>query len=342
MISIITPFYNSESTLGRCIESVLAQTYTDFELLLVDDGSTDGSLSVCESYALSDSRLRVVRQPHGGVCEARNNGLRLLSGDYVSFIDADDWVDAEFLQTFIDGQDGTELCIQDICMHPCVGKANMLSKANTLSADNPASYSLGIEQRTSVDAADIARSTRLFGSCCNALFLSSLIRKHSLQFDNKMTRWEDTDFIMRYAMHINKVRTLSRAAYHYMMPAADKAYATFNMLYGAVKLYENMLSLTQMVDSVERAAILREEAVEDVDWAMEGLFYYPAASGADRQERDRLLVKFSEYFCPHVRCGTRASFRHRAFRLLCLSNNTSYVWWLSRLIMCVQKLYGRG
>lgn len=336
MISIITPFHNAESTLGRCIESVLAQTYTDFELLLVDDGSTDGSLSVCESYASRDNRLRVVRQTHGGVCEARNNGLRQSLGEFVSFIDADDWVDADFLQAFIDGRDGAELCIQDICMHPYVGKTN------TLSVGNSATYSLGIEERTSTDAAFIARSTRLFGSCCNTLLLSSVIREHSLQFDTRMTRWEDTDFIMRYALHINKVRTQSHAAYHYMMPAADKAYATFNMLYGAVKLYENMVSLTQKVDSAERAAIVREEATEDVDWAMEGLFYYPVAVGADRQERDRLLVKFSKYFCPYVRRGTRASFRHRAFRLLCLWDNPSYVWRLSRLIMSIQKLCGRG
>ncbi len=335
MISIITPFYNAEPVLGRCIESVLAQTYTDFELLLVDDGSTDGSLSVCESYTSRDSRLRVIVQAHGGVCAARNNGLRQACGEYVSFIDADDWVDAGFLQVFIDGMDGADLCIQDIFMHPCA------RTADSKSTENAVAYSLGLENRTSADAADIARSTRLFGSCWNALFLSSVIREHSLQFDIRMPRWEDTDFLMRYAIYVNKVRTLSHTAYHYMMPAADKAYATFNMLYGAVKLYENMLCLTRRVDPDKRQSILDEEAAEDVDWAMEGLFYYPDTGGTDIRERNRLLVKFSEYFYPYVRRGKRASFRHRAFRLLCLSGNTSYVWWLSRMIMAIQRICGR-
>ncbi len=330
MISVITPFRNAESTIGRCIGSIQAQTYTDFELLLVDDGSTDGSMAVCESYASHDSRLRVVSQDPSGVCAARNHGLSLSRGEYVAFVDADDWVDSGFLQAFIDGLDGSELYIQDIHMHPSTGTAD------SRSADGGGVYSLGIEDHTSVDAAGIARSTRLFGSCWNALFLSSVIREHSLQFDLRMTRGEDTDFIMRYAMYINKVRTLSYAAYHYMMPAADKTYATSNMLYGAVKLYANMSRLTQGVDPDERKAILYEEAVEDVDWAIEGLFYYP--EGEDRQERDLLIMKFSEYFYPHVRRGTRASFRHRAFRLLCLTGNPSYIWWLSRMIMAIQKM----
>lgn len=334
MISIITPFCNAESSLGRCIDSILAQTYTDFELLLVDDGSTDGSLSVCESYASRETRVRVVSQAHGGVCAARNHGLNLSRGEYVSFVDADDWVDSTFLQAFVDGLNGAQLYIQDIFMHPSV------DNIDARSADKTKVYSLGLDDSTSDDAADIARSTRLFGACWNALFLSSVVREHSLQFDTKITRGEDTDFIMRYALYINKVRTLPHAAYHYMMPAANKSYATYNMLYGTVKLYENMLRLTQKVNPAERKAILDEEAAEDVDWAMEGLFYYPKTDETGRQQRNELLVKFSKYFYPHLCSSSRTSFRHRAFRLLCLSGNPAYVWWLSRAIMAIQRLYG--
>ena len=321
MVSVIIPFYNAAKLLDRCINSVLSQTYTDFELLLIDDGSTDGSAAVCERYADKDKRLRLVRLNHGGVCAARNSGLLHAQGEFISFIDADDWVDADFLQTFVDSIGDAQLCIQDMIMH-----------------DTDKVWSLGLADGFVCSPAEIARASRLYGSCCNALFLASVIRENSLFFDTSMTRSEDTDFIMRYSLYINKVRTTPQAAYHYLMPDAGKAYATSNLLYGSVKLYENMIRLTERVETTERKTILDEEMAEDIDWAIEGLFYYP---DSDAQTRGSLLRKFADYFYPNLRLSHRASFRHRLFRLLCLSSNPSSIWNLSRTIMAAQKIVSR-
>ena len=92
MISIIVPVYNTEKYLDQCIQSILSQTYTDFELLLIDDGSTDSSGVICDRYAEQDSRVRVFHKPNGGVSSARNIGLDNTKGEWITFLDSDDWI----------------------------------------------------------------------------------------------------------------------------------------------------------------------------------------------------------------------------------------------------------
>ena len=104
-ISIIIPVYNAEKYLRRCIESVLSQSFTDFELILVDDGSRDFSPHICDDYAQKDSRVKVIHKANGGVIAARNDGLDIAKGEYVTFIDSDDWVERESLSTISNYRD---------------------------------------------------------------------------------------------------------------------------------------------------------------------------------------------------------------------------------------------
>ena len=95
MISVIIPVYNTKQYLADCLNSILAQTYTDLEILFIDDGSTDGSSELLDSFASIDKRIRVIHQPHGGVCAARNRGIEESTGDYLSFIDSDDTLEPD-------------------------------------------------------------------------------------------------------------------------------------------------------------------------------------------------------------------------------------------------------
>ena len=92
MISVLVPVYNTNQYLPRCIDSILGQSFTDFELLLIDDGSTDGSAKICDAYAEKDSRIRVLHKENGGVSSARNLGLNEAKGEWVVFVDSDDWI----------------------------------------------------------------------------------------------------------------------------------------------------------------------------------------------------------------------------------------------------------
>lgn len=103
LISIITPVYNTEKYLPRCLDSILSQTFTDFEVLLIDDGSTDGSGKICDSYAEKDSRIRVFHKENGGVSSARNLALDSSMGEWVCFVDSDDELFQKGLQVLADG-----------------------------------------------------------------------------------------------------------------------------------------------------------------------------------------------------------------------------------------------
>lgn len=92
-ISIIVPVYNVEKYLRRCIDSILAQTFTEFELILVDDGSPDGCPAICDEYAVQDDRIRVIHQTNSGVSVARNAGLDVVRGEWIGFVDSDDWIE---------------------------------------------------------------------------------------------------------------------------------------------------------------------------------------------------------------------------------------------------------
>lgn len=98
LVSIIVPVYNVELYLPECLDSILAQTYPNFEVLLMDDGSTDASGRICEDYARKDSRIRVIHRPNGGVSAARNQALDLAAGAYICFVDSDDVVSAHYLE----------------------------------------------------------------------------------------------------------------------------------------------------------------------------------------------------------------------------------------------------
>ncbi|WP_160722255.1 glycosyltransferase family 2 protein [Bacillus sp. USDA818B3_A] len=106
IISVIVPVYNVESYIKSCVDSILAQSFLEFELLLVDDGSNDTSGEICDEYARKDRRVRVVHKEYGGVSSARNLGVTLAQGDYISFVDSDDRIDEEMLQVLYD------LCMQ--------------------------------------------------------------------------------------------------------------------------------------------------------------------------------------------------------------------------------------
>lgn len=95
LISVIVPVYNVEGYLRRCVDSILAQTYENLEIILVDDGATDLSGAICDEYAARDARIRVIHKPNGGLSSARNAGIDIASGDYLAFVDSDDWIDPE-------------------------------------------------------------------------------------------------------------------------------------------------------------------------------------------------------------------------------------------------------
>lgn len=138
-ISIIIPMYNAEKQIQKCIDSLLGQTYGNFEIIIVNDGSKDKSLDVCKEAYGGDSRVNIIDKPNGGVSDARNAGMRAASGEYVTFVDADDWVDSTYLSCLYDNlvQNNADICTLDyqvITTNPAKTIKNNTDKKEVLSS----------------------------------------------------------------------------------------------------------------------------------------------------------------------------------------------------------------
>jgi glycosyltransferase involved in cell wall biosynthesis len=112
-ISVIVPIYKVENYLNTCVESIISQSYTDLEIILVDDGSPDNCPQMCDDWAVKDSRIKVVHKENGGLSDARNAGLAVATGEYISFVDSDDWIEPDFLQVLLRAMDATGAGIAD-------------------------------------------------------------------------------------------------------------------------------------------------------------------------------------------------------------------------------------
>lgn len=210
-ISVIVPVYNTESQLRRSIDSILAQTFKDFELILVDDGSTDRSGKICDEYAVIDSRIKVFHKVNGGVCSARNLGIEKSNGNWISFIDSDDYIEDSFFMTFLDYKEDLEngvLLVQGISFDNGLGTSEILHK--------------GISRKcTTIEY--IANGA--IGYSVNKLYQSSILQKNSIRWDERFRCLEDELFVLDYLRHIDYVQYIDCAHYHYLIPADfDKKY----------------------------------------------------------------------------------------------------------------------
>lgn len=167
LISVIIPIYNLEQYIERCVRSVMAQSYTNLQIILVDDGSSDGSGAVCDALAQQDSRIKVIHKPNGGVSDARNFGVKAASGQFISFVDGDDYVHPEFIATL------HTLCVENKCrMAQCSFEAvTGDSYAPDLSNPHIVLYS-NAELLTHLYTALYVETTIL----CSKLFDASLLR----------------------------------------------------------------------------------------------------------------------------------------------------------------------
>lgn len=189
-ISVIVPVYNVEQYLPRCIESILAQTFTDFELLLIDDGSPDNSGRICDEYAERDSRIRVFHKKNGGVSSARNVGLDNAQGEWIYFSDADDVIKKEGLQLLFDGvKEGVEFVMAGYEIY-----------------DEAESLIYGCKKYTSRIVTSNDCLLYMFkpidypyhGYLWCKLFHSQIIKDVALRFNNDISFNEDRLFIVQY------------------------------------------------------------------------------------------------------------------------------------------------
>lgn len=187
-VSIIVPVYKVEQYLPQCIESILAQSFADFEVLLIDDGSPDGSGALCDAYARADRRVQVIHKENGGVSSSRNKGLQHARGTWVSFIDSDDWIDRDYLSVLMaQTYEGVHLVLGGFKIQ---GQRGVKAKA-------PGRERL-YQKHEMARLYDEYISTSLVRTVWGSLYSCAVIRQRNVVFDETMAIGEDTLFKFKY------------------------------------------------------------------------------------------------------------------------------------------------
>lgn len=205
LISVIIPVYRAEQVLARCVDSLLAQTYPHWEIILVEDGSPDNSGVVCDAYAAKDERIRVLHQTNAGPSAARNRGMQAADGDFICFVDADDYVDKDYILHFVNGLgEDVDLVFQGMCD---IGQDKITRKIP---------QGRLYKQTELTEAIADINSLAMFGYVWNKLFRTSIIIEHGLRFRQDISLSEDRIFALEYLRHVRKMQIIEAAAYYYM------------------------------------------------------------------------------------------------------------------------------
>lgn len=204
LVSIIVPVYNVERFLTRCIESILAQTYSDFELILVDDGSTDHCPEMCDQVACADKRVRVIHKQNGGLASARNSGLNAARGEYILFCDSDDYVSRYWCENMM-----RQVCAEKDNYIFCgisVVRQNTEQKESTFKEQNVSQYRVS-------DFFHFQNQSKV-GFAWNVCYYAEIIRKYNLQFPTDVIV-EDLPFAMCYLEHMKRLTYVESKDYFY-------------------------------------------------------------------------------------------------------------------------------
>lgn len=234
-ISIIVPIYNAENSLKRCLDSIIGQSYTNLEILLINDGSQDSSLNICKEYQARDSRVILVDTKNQGVSKARNEGLEIAQGAFIGFVDADDWIDNDMFQKLYDGIKSNKDCCMSVIGVHAGGWEEYLDAV----CQGESSCSVSIKQ--AID--EVTKKRGLRGYLWNKLFLNT-----QLLLDEQCSVCEDLEFVVRYLVQCSdkKVTILNAKGYHYSISENhDFAYLGygFSKTYTKLASYEKILSL---------------------------------------------------------------------------------------------------
>ena len=224
-ISVIIPVYKAEKYLHNCVDSILAQTFTDFEVLLIDDGSPDNSGEICDRYAQKDPRVRVFHKENGGVSSARQCGIDNAYGEYTIHADPDDWVEPTMLEELY-----IKVKMDDIDMLICDYYEDYTDK------------SIYIKQKPSSLDPDIVLKElfkKLYGSCWNKLIRRSCYERYNVSFPLDLTCNEDQYVCVSLLKHPIKVAYLPKAFYHYTQDV------NANSLVKGRKTYEERLLIKE-------------------------------------------------------------------------------------------------
>ncbi len=218
IISIVVPVYNAEQFLPRCLESLVSQTYKDLQIICVNDGSRDNSQVILERFAQSDARIQIIQKPNGGVASARNVGIDHARGEFITFLDADDWAEPSLCALALES---IQKCGADVACWGYMREKGKVSVPVRLYQDgvwDPDGCRALYKEMFGLTGAQLRHPERMdqHVNIWNKLYRMALIQEYNIRFQNiRQIGSEDLYFNIEYFFHVRKAATLSAVLTHY-------------------------------------------------------------------------------------------------------------------------------
>jgi len=205
-VSIIVPVYNSEKYLNKCIDSIISQTYSNIEILIIDDGSNDQSVNICHEYKKKDNRIKIIKEKHRGVSNARNVGLENASGDYILFVDSDDWIEKKLIEESISLYKES---IADIVIY----NLRQFDNKNQRFCKKQKGYKSGFFKIQNILGELLKKE--ILNAPWNKLYKKSIIDLQNIRFDVNIQIGEDLLFNINYFKAIKNIYITNSKLYNY-------------------------------------------------------------------------------------------------------------------------------
>lgn len=279
-ISIIIPVHNAKDTIAECLDSIEKQHFNDWECVVVDDGSADESHEICNRFAIKDSRFKVIHQENRGVSSARNRGLDVISGEYVCYVDADDFLDPDYLLKMLVAIEKADLVVS--------GQRRMVVEGQEIVLV-PEKKETFILQSDQIDSLlDIERKCLLFAPH-EKLYRTLLIKNNFIRFPEDCSYGEDLIFNYRYLSFCQSISTISEALYHYRVSDCSLSAVfrpnQFEQDYSQWKIVRDFhLKKGLWNDNVEKYLYQRLWGI-----VYDGIFLYPKLDNPPQDYLSRIL-----------------------------------------------------
>lgn len=230
IVSVIIPIYNVEDYLERCLHSVLNQTLKDIEVILVNDGSTDNSGGICDTFVDMENRIKVIHKNNSGVSAARNSGIEVASGKYISFMDPDDWAEEKLFESLVGNavENGSDMVV---CGYKRVFENGEIIRFK-MNEEIIKIYKTGIIKYLKYDFLQFKHSFCVW----NKLYRSDLIKNNKIKFDPQCSYGEDLLFNLIYLFHTNIISSTSKELINYYQRDGSLSHFPNNVLYNAAIL----------------------------------------------------------------------------------------------------------
>ncbi|MBD5145971.1 MAG: glycosyltransferase [Ruminococcus sp.] len=306
MISVILPVYNVAPYLEQCVRSILDQTYTYLEILLIDDGSTDGSAAICDELKEKDTRITVFHQKNAGVSAARNAGLDHASGQYISFIDPDDFIDSKFYEVLVKNMEE--------CNARCSSIGHMRLYEET---GNSVTVSPTVKRRTlsGLDALDETFSNvdPWVGMPFNKLYLRDIIEKRCLRFRTDMRYNEDNEFCYRYLSYCDVIVRDTLPLYTYRIRKTSATSSMFSSYQNSKKSCHSADIIFNYAEQYKERPFFKRIAEYYVRVYIQHIYYMFLREEYDLSEIKLARKKVSDVI--NKVSGISVLFKHRIFFL---------------------------